>query len=296
MSEQASPEEIREAYHRSLMAQYHPDKVASLGPEIRELALRKSQQITEAYRAAPAVAAVKAAARAAGQRGLRQAADHRRTMLVSMAVYAISFGWPYAVGFVLLILVHELGHYIAARQRGLNVGAPVFIPFVGAWISLKETRLEPEAERASPWPGPCSAASPRFVCYLLALDGQGGCTWRAGAGRFHAEPVQPAAARAAGRWPGRRRDLATPVAARRAAARRPLPVAAEPLLLLIAVVAAPSVWAALKGTTPEHARLARAADRFRYAAQYLLLAAARRDGPRGPRVAAARGALKRHRK
>lgn len=51
VSEQASPEEIREAY-RSLMAQYHPDKVASLGPEIRELALRKSQQITEAYRAA----------------------------------------------------------------------------------------------------------------------------------------------------------------------------------------------------------------------------------------------------
>ncbi len=51
VSEQASPEEIREAY-RSLIAQYHPDKVATLGPEIREVALRKSQQITEAYRAA----------------------------------------------------------------------------------------------------------------------------------------------------------------------------------------------------------------------------------------------------
>ncbi len=51
VSEQACPEEIREAY-RSLIAQYHPDKVATLGPEIREVALRKSQQITEAYRAA----------------------------------------------------------------------------------------------------------------------------------------------------------------------------------------------------------------------------------------------------
>lgn len=55
VSEQASPEEIREAY-RSLMAQYHPDKVATLGPEIREVALRKSQQITEAYRSATASA------------------------------------------------------------------------------------------------------------------------------------------------------------------------------------------------------------------------------------------------
>jgi len=51
------------------------------------------------------------------------------TMLISMAVYALNFGWPYAVGFVLLILVHELGHFIAACQSGLNVGAPVFIPF-----------------------------------------------------------------------------------------------------------------------------------------------------------------------
>ena len=95
------------------------------------------------------------------------------TMLVSMAVYAISFGWPYAVGFVLLILVHELGHYIAARQHGLDVGAPVFIPFVGAWISLKDTRLEPEAEARIAMAGPMLGSIAALVCYLLALDGQG---------------------------------------------------------------------------------------------------------------------------
>jgi membrane-associated protease RseP (regulator of RpoE activity) len=42
-------------------------------------------------------------------------------MLVSIAVYAQVFGWKYAVGFVLLLLCHEMGHYIAARQRGLDV-------------------------------------------------------------------------------------------------------------------------------------------------------------------------------
>ena len=45
----ASPAGIRTAY-RSLMSQYHPDKVASLGPELRELAERKSREITQAYR------------------------------------------------------------------------------------------------------------------------------------------------------------------------------------------------------------------------------------------------------
>ena len=45
-------------------------------------------------------------------------------MLVSIAVYAQIFGWKYAVGFVLLLLCHEMGHYIAAKHRGLEVGLP----------------------------------------------------------------------------------------------------------------------------------------------------------------------------
>ena len=45
----ATGEEVRSAY-RKLVSQYHPDKVAALGPELRELATRKSQEITSAYR------------------------------------------------------------------------------------------------------------------------------------------------------------------------------------------------------------------------------------------------------
>jgi Zn-dependent protease len=58
------------------------------------------------------------------------------TMLLSVIAYSWIFGWWYAVGFVALIFVHEMGHYVAARQRGLAVGAPTFIPFVGAWVQL----------------------------------------------------------------------------------------------------------------------------------------------------------------
>ena len=60
------------------------------------------------------------------------------TMIFSMWAYALMWGWQYAVGFVLLIFIHECGHLIAARQCGLKVGWPVFIPFMGALIALKE--------------------------------------------------------------------------------------------------------------------------------------------------------------
>jgi Zn-dependent protease len=60
------------------------------------------------------------------------------SMLVSVAAYAWIWGWRFAVGFVLLLFVHELGHYVEARRQGLNVGAPMFIPFLGAAILLKE--------------------------------------------------------------------------------------------------------------------------------------------------------------
>jgi Zn-dependent protease len=58
------------------------------------------------------------------------------TMLISVAAYSLLFGWWYAAGFVALIFVHEMGHFIAARRRGLNVGAPTFIPFVGTLGAL----------------------------------------------------------------------------------------------------------------------------------------------------------------
>ena len=59
------------------------------------------------------------------------------TMLLSLAVYATIWGCPCAAGFIVLIFAHEMGHYVAARQGGLNVGALTFIPFLGAWIALK---------------------------------------------------------------------------------------------------------------------------------------------------------------
>jgi Zn-dependent protease len=60
------------------------------------------------------------------------------SMIVSVAAYALFWGWQFAIGFVLLLLVHELGHVLEARRQGLPVSAPLFIPFLGAMIMLKE--------------------------------------------------------------------------------------------------------------------------------------------------------------
>ena len=68
------------------------------------------------------------------------------TMLVSLAVYGALYGWRFALGFIGLIFAHEMGHFVAARQRGLPVSAPTFIPFVGAWIELKDQPMDVETE------------------------------------------------------------------------------------------------------------------------------------------------------
>ena len=90
------------------------------------------------------------------------------TMLLSVVVYAFIFGWRYAVGFVALLFVHEAGHYIAARQRGLAVGLPTFIPFVGAWVELKDLPHDAETEAYVGLGGPLLGSVGALICYLVA--------------------------------------------------------------------------------------------------------------------------------
>ncbi|MDO9237754.1 MAG: site-2 protease family protein [Aquabacterium sp.] len=92
------------------------------------------------------------------------------TMLISVVVYAFIFGWRYAVGFVALLFVHEMGHFLAARQRGLNVGAPTFIPFVGAWIELKDLPHDAETEAYVGLAGPLVGSLGALACYFVARD------------------------------------------------------------------------------------------------------------------------------
>jgi len=88
------------------------------------------------------------------------------TMLLSLAVYATIWGWPYAAGFIALMFAHEMGHYVAARQCGLDVGAPAFIPFVGAWINLKEQPRDVRTEAYVAVAGPLVGTVAAVAVYL----------------------------------------------------------------------------------------------------------------------------------
>jgi len=76
-----------------------------------------------------------------------------------ICTYSWLFGWRFAAGFVLLIFVHEMGHVIAARWLGMPVTAPIFIPFVGAYITMKQHRATPGPKRCWPMAARWQAAS-----------------------------------------------------------------------------------------------------------------------------------------
>lgn len=90
------------------------------------------------------------------------------SMLVTIWVYATIHGLPFAAGFVALILVHELGHYAAARRRGLDAGLPMFIPFIGAWIAMKGKFVNAETEAYIAFAGPFIGTLGAFAVYFLA--------------------------------------------------------------------------------------------------------------------------------
>lgn len=89
------------------------------------------------------------------------------TMVVAVAAYASIWGVPFALGFVLLIFVHELGHALVMRQQGIAAGAPVFIPFVGAVIAMKGRPRDAYVEALVGIGGPALGTAATILCLAL---------------------------------------------------------------------------------------------------------------------------------
>jgi Zn-dependent protease len=60
------------------------------------------------------------------------------SMIVSVGAYALLGGWWFGLGLVLLIFVHEMGHVLELRRQGVPASAPLFIPFFGAVVGMKQ--------------------------------------------------------------------------------------------------------------------------------------------------------------
>jgi Zn-dependent protease len=85
---------------------------------------------------------------------------------ISVAAYTFWFkSWTFAFGFVLMILVHELGHAVEARRQGLQVSAPTFIPFFGAFVLIKNAPLNPWRNALVALAGPALGGVGAAVCW-----------------------------------------------------------------------------------------------------------------------------------
>ncbi len=90
------------------------------------------------------------------------------SMAVSIAAYAWIWGLPFAIGFVVLILVHELGHVAELRRQGVPASAPLFIPFLGAVIGMKELPDDAWKEARVALAGPILGSVGALACWIAA--------------------------------------------------------------------------------------------------------------------------------
>ncbi len=90
------------------------------------------------------------------------------SMLVSVGAYALIWGWKFGVALVLLIFVHELGHVIELRRQGVPASAPLFIPFVGAFVGLKQLPEDAWREARVALAGPILGSLGAAVVWVAA--------------------------------------------------------------------------------------------------------------------------------
>ncbi|HKY36052.1 MAG TPA: site-2 protease family protein [Polyangiaceae bacterium] len=91
------------------------------------------------------------------------------TMIASVLAYALQGGFPFAIGLVLLILIHELGHGYAMKRAGVAAGWPIFIPFFGAMIAMKGHPEHPRVEANIAFGGPLWGTGAALVCAGIGL-------------------------------------------------------------------------------------------------------------------------------
>jgi Zn-dependent protease len=91
------------------------------------------------------------------------------SMLLMVWVYAKMYGWTFGAGFVGLLFAHEMGHYLAAQYINLPVSGPVFIPFVGAFVSMKEQPKNATSEAILAIGGPILGSLTALLCFVLYI-------------------------------------------------------------------------------------------------------------------------------
>lgn len=91
------------------------------------------------------------------------------SIFVSIWFYALAFGWKLGVIFVLLILVHEMGHWVVLRGFGVRVSLPYFIPGLGAFVAQKELTANNVQDAAAAIAGPVVGIAGAAICQAYGV-------------------------------------------------------------------------------------------------------------------------------
>ena len=89
------------------------------------------------------------------------------TGVVSVGAYTLLFPWQVAIGLVVLIFVHEMGHVLEIRRQGLAATAPIFLPFLGAGIFMRTQAQSPLKQAQIAIAGPIAGTLGATVALVL---------------------------------------------------------------------------------------------------------------------------------
>src|SRR5262249_61269651 len=89
------------------------------------------------------------------------------SMVVSAGFYVWLGGWWFGIGLIMLLFVHEMGHVLEAKRQGLPVSVPVFIPFMGALITMKQMPHNAWNEARLALAGPLLGSLGALALYVL---------------------------------------------------------------------------------------------------------------------------------
>lgn len=95
------------------------------------------------------------------------------SLILSVGVYAIAYGWKFAVGLVYLLFIHEMGHMVGARMKGVPTSPAIFIPFMGAAVGMKEKPKNIKDDVFITYLGPLAgfiSILPFFALYAVNKD------------------------------------------------------------------------------------------------------------------------------
>ena len=92
------------------------------------------------------------------------------TAVVSIGIYALAFGWFFAIGLVVQLFIHEMGHLIVIKLKGIPVGGMTFIPLLGAAVTMGRMPQNARDEAEIGIAGPIAGAIAACVCLVIAMQ------------------------------------------------------------------------------------------------------------------------------